>query len=230
MDFSPLTAQNSSEVSEPQRAQQSATNMRSFTKRQSGQSSQACAVSVPADKFKEKSLSPFADDSSSFSKSRSMSTTIDSTAQSSSVSDVTFHEPLQWSHLKPRMQHYLQYHQTHLTFHHYFFKHNAAHFVNHVLVEIALEYEPLLYALVGFAAFHESTRISNGKIGIFLDYYNRSVQGLLLSLKRGQKHTDATLLTILQLAAFEVGRFLSELSAPPELKMSGISWGLGQST
>ncbi|MCJ1478554.1 hypothetical protein MMC13_007235 [Lambiella insularis] len=203
LDFTPLTAQSSSETPKPPRPQLSGPNVRSTTKKQSGQNNQAYAGPLSTSKLKEKSLSPPADDSSGYSKSRSTSTTFDSTGQMSSISPATSHDHLSWSQLKPEMQHYLHYHRAHLTFHHYFFKHGAAHFVNHTLVETALEYEPLLYALVGFAAFHETTKKPDGKIGVFLDYYNKSVQGLLLSLKRGQKHTDATLLTILQLAAFE---------------------------
>ena len=72
------------------------------------------------------------------------------------------------------------------------------------LLETALEYKPLLYALVGFAAFHETTKNPNGKIGDFLEWYNKSVMKLLKYLKAGRKHNEATLLTILQLAAFEV--------------------------
>lgn len=44
----------------------------------------------------------------------------------------------------------------------------------------------------------------DGQIQDFLGYYNRSVSLLRKSLASGQRHTDATLLTILQLATIEV--------------------------
>ncbi|KAL8815435.1 MAG: hypothetical protein Q9223_005423 [Gallowayella weberi] len=81
--------------------------------------------------------------------------------------------------------------------------HDANYFLHHILIEQALTYEPLLHAVIGFAAFHATLGNPNGKIQDFLGYYNRSVSLLLKSLTSGQKHTDATLLTILQLAAIE---------------------------
>lgn len=104
------------------------------------------------------------------------------------------------------MQYYLGYHQNHLNYHHYLFKHDAAQFVHEILLDAALTYEPLLYAVVGFAAFQSTLQKHNGKIQDFLSYYNKSVSLLLKSLQSGEKHTDATMLTILQLAAFEVRR------------------------
>ena len=62
----------------------------------------------------------------------------------------------------------------------------------------------LLYAVVGFAAFQLTVTRSDGKIQDFLGYYNTSVSLLRKSLVENQKHTDATMLTILQLATFEV--------------------------
>ena len=109
-----------------------------------------------------------------------------------------------FSKLPREMQYYLNYHQQYIDYHHYFFKHDATHFVNTTLLELALEYDPLLYAVVGFAAYHRTLRKPKGKVQDFLGYYNRSVQLLLKSLQDDQKHTDATILTILQLAAFEV--------------------------
>ncbi|KAL8775359.1 MAG: hypothetical protein Q9209_000367 [Squamulea sp. 1 TL-2023] len=98
---------------------------------------------------------------------------------------------------------YLEYLRNNLTYHHYFFRHNASFFLHHILVEQALSYEPLLYAVIGFAAFQATLRKPNGKIQDFLGYYNRSVSLLRKSLASSQTHTDATLLTILQLATIE---------------------------
>lgn len=109
-----------------------------------------------------------------------------------------------WAHLPPDLQLYLEYHQRNLNYHHYFFKHDANHFLHISLIEHALLYEPLLYAVVGFAAFHMTVKRANSRIESFLGLYNKSVSLLRRSLAQGQKHTDATVLTILQLAAFEV--------------------------
>lgn len=73
-------------------------------------------------------------------------------------------------------------------------------------MKYALEYEPLLYALVAFSAYHYSIRHPNGRLYTFLQYYNKSVSSLLSSLKSCQPHKDATILTILQLTTFEVCR------------------------
>lgn len=109
-----------------------------------------------------------------------------------------------WAHLPQDMQFYLDYHKTHLTSHHYFFKHEAHHFLHTILIEHALLYDPLLYAVVGFAAFQLTVTRPNGKIQDFLGYYNKSVSLLRRSLIENEKHTNATMMTILQLATFEV--------------------------
>ncbi len=124
--------------------------------------------------------------------------------KSSSVSTDISQEDRTWSHLSQDLQFYLEYHTTHLNYHYYFFKHDANHFLHHILVEHALQYDPLLYAVVGFAAFQLTVARADGKIQDFLGYYNTSVSLLRKSLVENQKHTDATMLTILQLATFEV--------------------------
>lgn len=124
--------------------------------------------------------------------------------KSSSVSTDVSQEDRIWSHLSPDLQFYLEYHTTRLTYHHYFFKHDANHFLHNILIEHALKYDPLLYAVVGFSAFQLTVTRADGKIQDFLGYYNKSVSLLRKSLVENQKHTDATMLTILQLATFEV--------------------------
>ena len=113
-------------------------------------------------------------------------------------------EKISLSHLPQDQRFYLEYLRSHITYHHYFFRNDANYFLHNILIEHALSYEPLLYAVVGFVAFHATLKKSYGKIQDFLGYYNRSVSLLLKSLAGGQTHTDATLLTILQLASFEV--------------------------
>ena len=145
--------------------------------------------------------------------------------KSSSVSTDISQEDRAWSHLSQDLQFYLEYHTTHLNYHHYFFKHDANHFLHKILVEHALQYDPLLYAVVGFAAFQFTVTRADGKIQDFLGYYNNSVSLLRKSLVENQKHTDATMLTILQLATFEV-RWTSCL---PSITNSArrITWVIG---
>ena len=159
---------------------------------------------LSAEQLKEKSLSPSTDDSSVLSKPQSASSILNRRGKFSSVSTNTSQELPQWSHLSQDLQYYLEYHQQHLNHHHYLFKHESSDFVHHTLIEHALNYDPLLYAIVGFAAFHSALKKRNGKIQDFLGYYNKSVSLLRKSLSSGQRHTDATMMTILQLASFEV--------------------------
>lgn len=70
------------------------------------------------------------------------------------------------------------------------------------LIESALRFEPLLYAVVGFAAYHHTLTKANGRVQDFLGYYLDSVRLLRESL--GGKPTIATIFTILQLATIEV--------------------------
>ncbi|KAL8947483.1 MAG: hypothetical protein Q9222_006240 [Ikaeria aurantiellina] len=112
-------------------------------------------------------------------------------------------EKITFSHLPPQQRFFLEYLQKNITYHHYFFRHDAGYFLHNILIEQALSYEPLLHAVVGFAAFQWTITKPDGKIQDFLGYYNRSVSLLLKSLKSGQPHTEATLLTILQLACIE---------------------------
>ena len=146
----------------------------------------------------EDSLSPSTEASSA------LSSAFDKPEKFPSVSTDASQEDRPWSHLPQDLQHYLEYHRTHLTFHHYSFKHDANHFLHHILVEQALKYDPLLYAVVGFSAYQSTVKRSDGRIQDFLGYYNKSVSLLRKSLSDNQEHTDATMLTILQLATFEV--------------------------
>ncbi|KAI4202992.1 MAG: hypothetical protein LQ350_002209 [Teloschistes chrysophthalmus] len=139
-------------------------------------------------------------DASSPSQSGSRSSRhLDNVTPESSISP----EKISLSQLPHRQRYYLEYLRNNLTYHHYFFRGDANYFIRHVLIESALSYEPLLQAVVGFAAFQATLNKPDGKIQDFLCYYNESVSLLLKSLTRGQKHTEAMLLTILQLATIE---------------------------
>jgi len=147
----------------------------------------------------EGSLSPSTDFSST-----AASSVLDKSEKFSSVSTDGSQEDKTWLQLPQDLQYYLDYHKTQLNFHHYKFKHDANHFLHHTLVEQALTYDPLLYAVAGFAAFHSTVNRPSGKMQDFLGYHNKSVSLLRKSLRDNQRHTDATMLTILQLATFEV--------------------------
>ena len=156
-------------------------------------------------KLKEKSLSPSTDDSSTFSKSQSPSTIFDrSNKNVSSVSPKSSVDHPPWGHLKTDLQAHFKYHHEHLNYHYYFFKHDSQNFVHDILPSVALKYPPLLHALAGFSAYHQTVGKSHGRIPDFLRYYNEAVTLLRTSLSAGEKHTDETMLTVLQLATFEV--------------------------
>jgi hypothetical protein len=108
-----------------------------------------------------------------------------------------------WAHLKPDLQKYLQFHQEHITHYHYILHYDFDNFFHTDLIELALTYDPLLYAVVGFAAYYYTLGQPDGKLSTFLRYYNRSLSLLRQSLQAGQPHTEATIATILQLATFE---------------------------
>ena len=176
----------------------------------------------------EQSLSP-----STESSSAPASAGLEQPQKFSSVSTNASHETSSWSHLPMDLQYYLDYHQKYITHHHYFFKHGAEGFLRTILFEQALLYDPLLYAVVGFSAFHLAVKRQSGRIQDFLGYYDKSVSLLRKSLAGGQTYTDATFLTTLQLATFEVGKANSiAMSVVLEevcLHNTGISWGLCQS-
>ena len=152
----------------------------------------------------------------------------------SSVSTNASHEASPWSHLSADLRYYLDYHQENITYHHYFLRHGTEGFVHNTLFEQALQYEPLLYAVVGFAAFHLAVKRQHGRIQDFLGYYDKSVSSLRKSLAGGQTYTDATFLTTLQLATFEVGKAnLDAMSVSLEeayLRTTGVSRRLCQSS
>lgn len=84
-------------------------------------------------------------------------------------------------------------------------KYDGGNFLKTTFLEIAMNDDSaaLLYAVVAFAAYHDTLTKDGDKISTFLGYYNKSIQLLQQSLIR-KKHSVATLLTILQLATIEV--------------------------
>lgn len=106
--------------------------------------------------------------------------------------------------LEPDVQFLLAYRKQHINYRHYLLKSAAERFINEDMVRLAMDYEPLLYAMVGFVAYHYTLAQPDGKMYTFLQYYNKSVSLLLKSLQAGDRQSDAMLLTTLQLIVFEV--------------------------
>ncbi|KAF2455024.1 hypothetical protein BDY21DRAFT_290284, partial [Lineolata rhizophorae] len=98
---------------------------------------------------------------------------------------------------------YLDYYRTELSHLHHAFKYDGTDFMRTRFLDLARQNEPLLYAVVAFAAYHHTVSRPDGDIGHFLGYYNRSVSALRDYLSRNHRHTDSTLLCILMLASFE---------------------------
>ncbi|KAJ5320075.1 hypothetical protein N7508_000358, partial [Penicillium antarcticum] len=98
---------------------------------------------------------------------------------------------------------YLNFHSEFLTTPHFFLRQSCSRFIQHNLIELALQYEPLLYALVGFSAYHHTLQSPGGKLATFLKYYNKALTLLRKSLGSGEGHSEATLCTVLVLTTFE---------------------------
>jgi hypothetical protein len=112
----------------------------------------------------------------------------------------------EWAHLQKDMQYYLGYFCESITHYCYGMPNDPDDFFKSILPSLAVleGNDALLYAVVGFSAYHCTLRNPHGKIEDFLGYYNKSVTLLLSSLKRRERHNLPTLLTILQLATIEV--------------------------
>ncbi|RYP10279.1 hypothetical protein DL764_000771 [Monosporascus ibericus] len=113
--------------------------------------------------------------------------------------------PLDWSDLPPDFKFYLEYFCSNISVGHYGMNHDPDNFFRGFLPGIAVRNgnDPLLNAVVGFAAYHYTVQNPKGKIQDFLQYYDRSVTLLLSSFRKREKQTIATLMTILQLATIE---------------------------
>ncbi|KAH7328214.1 hypothetical protein B0I35DRAFT_403620 [Stachybotrys elegans] len=108
-----------------------------------------------------------------------------------------------FSHLPLQMQRHLNWFIDNITYHHYCLNLDGDNFFKDILPHVALTDEALLNALVGFSAYHTTLQDPDGKLEDFLQYYNRSVTLLLACLKRKERYSVGTLLTILQLATIE---------------------------
>ncbi|KAI1165094.1 hypothetical protein F5B18DRAFT_670218 [Nemania serpens] len=111
----------------------------------------------------------------------------------------------EWTHLQKDLQYYLGYFCENITHFSYGMPNDPDGFFKSTLPSLAVREgnDALLYAIVGFSAYHCALRHPHGKIEDFLGYYNKSVTTLLNSIKRGDDQNLPTLLTILQLATIE---------------------------
>lgn len=94
-----------------------------------------------------------------------------------------------------------------MSHHHYAWKYDAGDFLKTTFLEIAMNFEPLLYAVVAFSAYHDALTQNNVRMADFLQYYNDAVSLLRASLAKKDRHSLPTLLTILQLATIEVSTY-----------------------
>ncbi len=106
--------------------------------------------------------------------------------------------------LPQKIAFYLDFHRGWLSHHYYGIRCDSGNFIKTMLLEEALNYQPLLYAVVAFSAYHHTLTQPNGKVEDFFYFYTKSVSLLRASLQKNKKCSHATLLTILQLATFEV--------------------------
>lgn len=103
------------------------------------------------------------------------------------------------------VQFYLNYFKEHMTIHHYSLKRDSHNFLKGEFLNHAMKYEPLKYAVAGYAAYFHTIAQPDGRMSTFLQFYNESVSRLRMSITKQRKQGLATFLTILQLASIEVG-------------------------
>ncbi|KAJ6002379.1 hypothetical protein N7451_004926 [Penicillium sp. IBT 35674x] len=132
------------------------------------------------------------------SSSRFESVSVRSASVTQSTTDM-----LNAARLPDDLRFYLNFHQDFITPGHFFLRQPSRAFIQHSIIELALQYKPLLYALVGFAAYHHTLHSQGGKLFTFLKYYNKALVLLRKSLSSGEEHNEATLCTVLVLTTFE---------------------------
>lgn len=154
---------------------------------------------------RENSETPSQDEMRSASSTLSGNTAFDATHTTASTPDHTFGMKPDWSHLPVDFRVHLDYYFENITHWVYGVHRDLQHFFHTTFLSLALRSEPLLYAIVGFAAYKRMLKDPKGKLQDFLQYYTHSVTLLLGLLQRREaKYDVATLLTILQLATLEV--------------------------
>ncbi len=127
-------------------------------------------------------------------------------SSSGSGNTVTAATAADWDHLPNDLRFFLGYFVDNITHYHYCIPTDADYFVRTLLPALAVRYEPLLYALVAFSAYHYMLRDPGANMQQFLLYYDQSVRlllGVLQRRGRHQPHNLGTLLAVLQLATIE---------------------------
>ncbi|KAI9655471.1 MAG: hypothetical protein M1831_004888 [Alyxoria varia] len=126
-------------------------------------------------------------------------------AQLESLPEKTINEQMVASKLDDDVRFYLEYYCHHLSYYHYGFNFDGSNFLTAYLPTHALQFEPLLYAVVAYAAYHHTVADPDGTLKDFLPYYSKSL-GLLRNYLADHAQSESTvsiLLTILQLAILE---------------------------
>lgn len=162
----------------------------------------AVSLNIASGSGRQASETPSQDQNESVSPTNSNSTV--ATGSSALAGHLTLEGTTEYMKLPPDFQNYLQFFKKNMTNYHYGLAVDEDDFFKSELQMVAVTFEPLLNALVGFAAYHVTLQNPNGKLNDFLQYYNRSVVLLLRLLRREQTHNVHVLLTILQLATIEV--------------------------
>ncbi|KAL5412646.1 hypothetical protein PMIN03_004119 [Paraphaeosphaeria minitans] len=101
------------------------------------------------------------------------------------------------------IQFYLDYFKNHMSAHHYSLKRDTSKFFKTDYLNHAMRYPPLLFAVVGYAAYFHTLTQPNARMHTFLQYYDESISRLRANMMKTKKQGLSTLLTILQLAAIE---------------------------
>jgi len=108
--------------------------------------------------------------------------------------------------LSAKQQFYFNHLRQSIGCNHYFLEYNTTEFVRSVMASAALTFKPLFHAVVSFAAFHYSVHHATGNLLDSLESYMQSVSLLCTALQSNQPHTNAMILTILQLGTLDVSR------------------------
>ncbi|POR37548.1 Uncharacterized protein TPAR_02253 [Tolypocladium paradoxum] len=136
-------------------------------------------------------------------RSSSPSTSTTGSASANTIQSYELEGHADWPPVHTKSQPYIDYFVENITNYHYGLASDGDGFFSNILTSMAARHEPLLYALVGFSAYHAMLQNPNGTLQDFLHYYNKSVTLLLGCLKRKETNNVPTLVTILQLATIE---------------------------
>ncbi|KAL7922369.1 hypothetical protein ACQKWADRAFT_87522 [Trichoderma austrokoningii] len=108
------------------------------------------------------------------------------------------------AHLPQDYQMHLEFFKNNMSNYHYGLAVDEDNFFNLELPVAAVAFEPLLNALVGFAAYHGTLQNPNGgDVEDFLEYYNRAIALLAKVLDKGEMNNAYVLLTILHLGTMD---------------------------